>query len=135
MLVAIEPSKKERKVKDLNELSAMSKIKSMLVAFNHVRGHATPIDVNDKDIGELVLVISFRLFKPSLCRALCARVDIDASSSMQLVTKRDQALGVARFDMAAMREEVEAMRFESETLTKYLAEAQASFTVVESLKK
>ncbi|KAM7256560.1 hypothetical protein ACFE04_015169 [Oxalis oulophora] len=124
MLVAIEPSKEERKVKDLDELSAMSKIKSMLVSFNHVRGHATPIDVNDKDIDRLVLVIveeleAIRGNKIELIEelngcniklvtkffdfeAVCVRVETDASSSMQLVTERDQALGVARFDMAAM---------------------------------
>ncbi|KAM7260207.1 hypothetical protein ACFE04_015948 [Oxalis oulophora] len=124
---------RERIVKGLNELLEISKIESMLhVAFNHVRDHTTPIDVKDKVIDGLILVLVSKVLE---LEALCARDETDASSSIQLVTERDQALGVAQFDVATTRAEVEAMRVKSETLTKYLAEAQASLTVVESSKK
>ncbi|KAM7256178.1 hypothetical protein ACFE04_011919 [Oxalis oulophora] len=132
-LVAIKPKKEERIVKGLNELLEISKIESMLhVAFNHVRDHTTPIDVKDKVIDGLILVLVSKVLE---LEALCARDETDASSSIQLVTERDQALGVAQFDVGTTRAEVEAMRVKSETLTKYLAEAQASLTVVESSKK
>ncbi|KAM7259832.1 hypothetical protein ACFE04_015573 [Oxalis oulophora] len=98
----------------------VSEFQRLLVSFNHVRGHATPTDLEDKDVDGLVslykekVVLLDELNRHNVdliskvldLEALCAQAESDASSAHQLVVERDLALV-----------------------------AQASHVVVESLKK